>query len=302
MLKIPLEELGFILPPLAISAWISNKVLDAMAKLGKKAITSVLPLSAGELSDLVFGIKTGGLAPSNGINKWPSRNNPKLNFGEIPNIDSGFAAPPYDLLGIKKVKEHIGNFNEFVPKGNNQIVKVDSNLLLIGGNINRQLIEFRNSLKYDLPLVFKDINLIPKKYRPNRLEEIERHFTDIDGHAYTKISKATKVLIDKTDSSIPPIGPYVSADGKIESDVVLLSVLPAPNGKRAILVQPGYGAGSRLDDLLFNGNILGKIYEVVRKEAYPWFQAAFFVKVEPKGYHEYYDIPELRRIISLKNI
>ena len=79
-----------------------------------------------------------------------------------------------------------------------------------------QLIEFRNSLKYDLPLVFEDINLIPKKYRPNCFDEIERHFTDIDGQSYMKISKATKALIDKTDSSIPPIGPYVSADGKIE--------------------------------------------------------------------------------------
>lgn len=302
MMQLPLEALGFILPAAAISPWIANKVLDAMAKLGKKAIASALPPSADELSDYVFGIKTGGLAPSNGTNKWPSRNDPTLNFGEIPNMGSGFAAPPYDLLGIKAVKEHIGNFNEFIPKENDQMVKIDSNLLLIGGNINRQLIDFRNSLKYDLPLVFEDINLIPNKYRPNRFEEIERHFTDSDGQAYTKISKATKVLIDKTDINIPPIGPFVSADGKIESDVILLSVLPAPNGKTAILVQPGHGAGSRLADVLFNRNILDKIYGVVRNEAYPWFQASFFVEMKTEGYSEHYDIPVPRRIIPLKNL
>ena len=69
MLEIPLATLGFILPAAAISPWIANKILDAMAKLGKIAVKSVLPPSADELSDKVFGIKTGGIAPSNGINE-----------------------------------------------------------------------------------------------------------------------------------------------------------------------------------------------------------------------------------------
>ena len=78
--------------------------------------------------------------------------NPTTYFGKTPNMDFGFAAPPYDFLGIQAVKEHIGNFTEFIPKRNNKLVRINSNLLLIGGNINKQLIEFRNSLKYDLPI------------------------------------------------------------------------------------------------------------------------------------------------------
>ena len=183
----------------------------------------------------------------------------KVCFGETPL--GGYPAPPYDLTGLREVAHLLpGGWESFVRQDNDTLVNVDGNLLFIGGRINQKLEAVRETLRIKLPMDFLDIKGISTKYRPeSRPDKIISYFTDNENKSYSKESETNKLLIDTIDRNRPPFGPFISKEGQIESDVILLSVVPAPNGKRAILVQPGHGAGSVLADLLFNPETLEDI-------------------------------------------
>lgn len=302
-MQLPLGDLAFLYKGADfIGGWIAGKVLEAMLRTPLRRIKNIIAPETDKMKDYLYGISSGGLAPSSGINRWISMDDPKVYFGQTS--FSNYPAPPYDLAGLNEVRHLLtGDWNSFVRQDDDKIVYPNSNLLLTGGRINSQLQTIRDELLPKLPLRFVNIYEIPRNFiLPNRPELITRYFTDNQNNSYYKESSTNRILCNSLDKKSPPYGPFISSDGQLELDVILLTVLPAPNGKRAILVDPGHGAGSRMAELLFNHYILEELYKRLYKEAFPWFQAVFSVEVAYKGYHEIYGTPVLEHTIPLGNI
>lgn len=264
-----------------------------------------------EMQTYLFGLHEDKCAILTGENRWPSVNDPRVCFGE--EYEAGSPLPPYDIKGMKLLidnlhKRHGTLLDFWRPEDNIQIKRVPGSLILLGGTrVLKTGTDALEPFKTVLPFRFIDRNEVPKeKLCPWHTREKDEHDSDDinrvfsdekTGAKYQKDSKTDRYLIDTIDQDRSPFGPSVSPEGRIERDVVRLTIVPnsVPNfqAKKLIIINPGYGAGSCIDEIFNNGNILQRLCSVARDSTTPWLQAVFTVSVRHTDESEEYKDLEL---------
>ena len=285
--------------------WCTEKALEYISKIADDKVVERLKKElfpdVKQMQTRLFGMHQNDFAPLHGFNRWPSLSNPDDFFGK--GIE-GFEIPPYNYEGIYKVAATHLDFNKVQSlKDEDLLIDKKSNLLLMGGaTINSKVNHILNTFD-QLPIQFVDRSSLKRKYLPAEHPEIiTRAYTDPQNNTYSKESITSKYLVNTQEPDNPPLGPFVSPQGKITGDVILLTILPGNGGKRLIWVTAGYGAGTKLPEIICNGNVLEQLCSSIKHQTSPWLQAAFVVSVDHLSNHEIYGHPEHICTISLGSL
>jgi hypothetical protein len=211
--------------------------------------------------------------------------------------------PVYNMEGLKSLASSFDKvcFNEL--RSDQKMIKGDFNILSIGGkSVNKLSTKIVQAQEYLLRYKFVDIEQVSEKFRPEHEKFIERKFKDFKGNIYKKPEpEKQKFLVDIIDPERSPIGPVIDDDNNLVEDVLLITVLPTKEGKRKIIVRPGYGAASKISDILNSYGFLKQIYdEIIKRNPFCYFQAVFKVTVHVDEETENYSKPDLFEIEPLK--
>jgi hypothetical protein len=241
--------------------------------------------------------------PRIGINFWPKRDNPQEYFGE--DLEVGDPLPPYDWMGVNHLLKTLEKKFGIELKPPDYKVRCSGPVLYVGGNrIQKYAAIIRKVYSEYLRFGFCSHEEIPSDLLPEEPppEKITRYYVDKGGNHYEKKSDTGKYLVHTEKyREIRPFGPYVSPDGEITSDVILLTIVPGENGNPSTHVVGGYGGAVRLEDIICDLEILRSLYDGIKEknydemkdEPYPWLQAVFEIPVELKKGLEYYRKPKL---------
>jgi len=302
-MEVPLSEFAFVIEATG-NILISGPILDLLKKIiNKKDIkksNKQLDDDVIEMQKRLFHMHTNDFAPLRGENKWSSVENEDDYYGK-DTVDQ-VPIPPYDAIGLANLYERISNFRTERINDTEDLIDMNGSIMSIGGNriIHPKLRKIIEKDFANLPFQFvnkeKKLDYIPAESP----DEIKRVFRDEDGNCYEKTSYYNKVLVDTRDRTKPPFGPFVNKEGKIISDVILLSILPGLPGKLTIFIRAGYGGGSRLADILCSKEILEELTEETRGKSAPYLQAVFYVPANHKEKIEVYGKPELVDIKPLR--
>jgi len=261
-------------------AWVAQ-LIEMIEKAIVPAGTFDLAKEVKHWQSYLFGMYGTDYPVFNGENRWECVEEPGVFFGES-DLD-GRPSPPFNYVGYAELKWRV--------TGLRMVRDVDisfeepSNKLLVGGDrIFPEVAARREQYADRLPYSFLPASdLVDRGLPPEPPERIERHYYDkATRKHYRKKSVTGKYLVDTRSNTTWPFGPFVSPEGRIERDVILMTILPGIRGRVATLVNPGYGAGSKLGDLLTEGDILQSLFRACKDvgQADPWLQAVFTCSVK----------------------
>lgn len=297
-MEVHLKDVVFILNPKG-GLLIAGIVLSLLRMFAWPKVKPLLLPDVKGMQTRLFGMHSADFVPLNGVNRWCSADRPTRFFGE--DVLKGYPVPPYNYAGLSQVLQSLGDPSSFSVLDEKRIVKLSGNLLVLGGtrinrNVARAMRRFPN-----LPFRFVTRAHVDERFISARPPAtIRRVYTDKEGRRYFRDSKTNGVLVAGSEPDRPPFGPVVSSRGRIESDVILLSIVPGMSGKRTTLVSAGYGANARLWDVLCRGGTLEELCSRgLKDQAHPWMQAVFIVPVEHAKEGEKYGTPELREVRAL---
>ena len=243
----------------------------------------------------LFGIyATADYPVYNGENRWECVEELGHFFGETHL--GGRPSPPYNYVGYAELKSKVTTAR--MVRDSDLGLHEPSNKLLLGGDrILPEVAQRRLEYAERLPYWFVPADQLSRSARPaDPPQEIQRYYFDqATGRHYRKTSITGKYLVDTRSDVGSPFGPFVSQDGRITRDVILLTILPGVRGHVVTLINPGYGAGARLGQLLTDGNILQELFRACRdvKQGDPWLQAVFTCSVDHSDETETYGPLEL---------
>jgi hypothetical protein len=252
-----------------------------------------------ELQNRLFGLHRGQFGAIRGLNKWASQQNPKRYFG-VEHLQKD-AVPPYDYVGLANLHALYSDLYFAQEEDPSFVLEECRDILIIGGrSINPAMGNAVDDLQH-LPFQFVDKENVQKQFVSSDWPDtFRRTYVHDDGEVFSKQSYRNKYLVAVDEPGRPPFGPFIDASGRLQTDVILLTIAPAAGQRRLVLVRPGHGAGSRLADVMASGDHLERLAGAIDgRQPGPWLQAVFTVPVQQDEAGEHYGLPELAEVVPL---
>lgn len=236
----------------------------------------------------VFGWYVNNMYGVYGTNEWISSLDGKL----FRPAEGYLPAPAFNYRGLLSVAASIPEI-ELIEANDKKNINLDGNLLLVGGTRVTPLLKTFLDDQKNVPFQFVEEKNIKKKYLPpSPPASFVRHFND-NGVVYKRESITGKYLVDTRDPDRPPIGPFVSENGRITGDVLVLTIGMDASGKKITVANAGYGAADRISDVLCDGYYIEKMLSNIPTIGPTQIQVVFAVPVEHTDKGELYNRPEL---------